>query len=196
MNQEQPGDSYDLYELREAVMPMLSEKRVAHVAGTESEAVRLAHHWGENDEEAAVAAILHDCTKKLSHDEQLKLCREYGIVIDKNEEATPKLLHAKTGAEVAKRQFGVNSRIYEAIRWHTTAKPDMTLLEKIMYLADYIEPTRDFEGVEELRELAYEDIDKAMALGLKMSIEEITAKNTVPYKDTIEAYLWYAGEGD
>ena len=87
--------------------------------------------------------------------------------------------------------FGVSEEISQAIRWHTTGKPDMTTLEKIIYLADYIEPTRNFDGVEQLRELAYEDLDKALALGLEMSLEELRRQNVEPHRDTVEACLWY-----
>ena len=125
------------------------------------EAVQLARRWGENPESAAVAGILHDITKILSYDEQLILCEKYGIILDNAEKENPKLLHAITGAAKARDLFGVSEEIYEAIRWHTTGKPDMTTLEKIIYLADYIEPTRDFEGMDRLRALAYEDLSEA-----------------------------------
>ena len=180
--------------LREKAYAYLSPKRIAHVAGCESEAVMLAKHWGEDPEMAATAGILHDITKKLDHQEQLNLCEKYGIICDNAERSNPKLLHAKTGAVLAKDLFGVSDEICEAIRWHTTGKPDMTMLEKIIYLADYIEPTRDFPGVEKLRELCYEDLNAAMALGLKMSLEEIRSHGTEPYKDTSEAYQWYSQE--
>lgn len=121
------------------------------------------------------------------------MCEKYGIICDKAELSAPKLLHAKTGAALARAEFGVSEAIYEAIRWHTTGKKDMTLLEKIIYLADYIEPNRDFEGLDKLRELAYSDIDGAMALGLEMSLEDIRSRGDEPYKDTVEAYEWYAG---
>ncbi|MGI5977228.1 MAG: bis(5'-nucleosyl)-tetraphosphatase (symmetrical) YqeK, partial [Candidatus Limivicinus sp.] len=183
--------SPELTWLREQVMPYLKPKRVAHVAGCESEAVLLAMHYGEDPEIAAEAGILHDITKKLSYDEQLNLCEKYGIVCDKTELGNVKLLHAKTGAALARDVFGVSQEVYDAICWHTTGKPDMTRLEKIVYLADYIEPTRDFPGVEKLRALAYKDMDEAMALGLKMSLEEIREKGVEPHKDTVEAYLWY-----
>lgn len=179
--------------LREKAYAYLAPKRVAHVAGCESEAVLLAKRWGEDEEAAATAGILHDVTKKLSYDEQLILCQKYGIICDKAELSAPKLLHAKTGAALARAEFGVSEEIYEAIRWHTTGKKDMTLLEKIIYLADYIEPNRDFEGLGELRGLAYSDIDAAMALGLEMSLEDIRSRGDEPYKDTVEAYEWYAG---
>lgn len=178
--------------LREKAYACLKPKRIAHVAGCESEAVKLAMRWGEDPETAAEAGILHDITKKLNFDEQLILCGKYDIINDNLELKSPKLLHAKTGAALARDLFGVSDRVYEAIRWHTTGKPDMTLLEKIIYLADYIEPTRDFPGVEKLRELCYEDIDEAMALGLSMSLEDIRSYGEEPYKDTVEACRWYS----
>ena len=177
--------------LREKVLEHLDEHRVAHVAGCESEAVRLAMHWGEDPELAAEAGILHDITKSLSYDEQLQLCEKYGIINDNSELEAPKLLHAKTGAAMARELFGVSDTVYEAIRWHTTGKPDMSLFEKILYLADYIEPTRDFEGIDELRELAFSDLDGAMALGLGMTIDEIRRSGREPYVDTLDAYAWY-----
>ena len=178
--------------LREKVLEHLDEHRVAHVAGCESEAVRLAMHWGEDPELAAEAGILHDITKSLSYDEQLQLCEKYGIINDNSELEAPKLLHAKTGAAMARELFGVSDTVYEAIRWHTTTgKPDMSLFEKILYLADYIEPTRDFEGIDELRELAFSDLDGAMVLGLGMTIDEIRRSGREPYVDTLDAYAWY-----
>lgn len=177
--------------LREKAYAWLKPKRIAHVAGCESEAVKLAMRWGEDPETAAEAGILHDITKKLNFEEQLILCGKYGIINDNLELGSPKLLHAKTGAALARDLFGVSDRVYNAIRWHTTGKPDMTLLEKIIYLADYIEPTRDFPGVEKLRELCYEDIDAAMALGLSMSLADIRSYGEEPYKDTVEACEWY-----
>lgn len=177
--------------LRRQVIPMLSSQRIAHTAGCEHEAVQLAKLWGEDPEKAAVAGILHDSTKNLSYEKQLILCDKYGIILDNAQRENPKLLHAITGAALAKDRFGVSEEISQAIRWHTTGKPDMTTLEKIIYLADYIEPTRDFEGVEQLRELAYEDLDKALALGLEMSLEELRRQNVEPHRDTVEACLWY-----
>lgn len=177
--------------LREQAYTMLNERRIAHVAGCESEAIELARRWGEDPELAAEAGILHDITKRLSYEEQLNLCAKYGIICDHAELAAPKLLHAKTGAAVAGDLFGAGEAVTEAIRWHTTGKPDMTLLEKIIYLADYIEPTRDFPGVEDLRTLAYEDIDRAMLLGLQMSVNEIRRDGSEPYHDTLDACAWY-----
>ena len=177
--------------LRERAYKFLKPTRVPHVAGCEHEAVKLAGRWGEDTGDAAEAGILHDITKKLSMAEQLNLAEKYGIVFDALERQNLKLTHAITGAALSREVFGVTDEVYGAIRWHTTGRPDMTLLEKLIYLADYIEPTRDFEGVEPLRALAYEDIDAAMALGLKMSLEELKAGGIVPHSATVEALRWY-----
>lgn len=177
--------------LRERAYAYLKPKRIPHVAGCEQEAAKLALRWGEDPGDAAEAGILHDITKKLSMDEQLILAEKYGIVFDKFERENIKLTHAITGAALSKELFGVPERIYSAIRWHTTGRADMTLLEKIIYIADYIEPTRDFEGVERLRQLAYEDIDSAMALGLRMSLEELRQSGIEPHGATVSALAWY-----
>lgn len=177
--------------LREQSYAYLSPKRIPHVQGCEWEAVRLAKRWGESEEDAAEAGILHDITKKLVLSEQLILSKKYGIINDTYETANVKLLHAKTGAALARDLFNISDRVYSAIRWHTTGKPDMTLLEKIIYMADYIEPNRDFPGVDKLRKLAYEDLDAAMALGLKMSLEDIRSYGAEPYEVTVSAYEWY-----
>ena len=121
----------------------------------------------------------------------MQLCEKYGIINDNSELEAPKLLHAKTGAALARDLFGVSDTVYAAIRWHTTGKPDMSLFERILYLADYIEPTRDFEGIDELRELAFTDLDGAMVLGLGMTIDEIRRSGHEPYIDTLDAYAWY-----
>ena len=177
--------------LREQSYAMLRPRRVPHVQGCEAEAVRLARRWGADEERAAEAAILHDCTKKELLPEQLRLCAKYGIIPDELERENGKLLHAKTGAAVAKFEFGSDDEVVEAIRWHTTGRPNMTTLEKVLYMADYMEPTRDFPGVEELRCLAYEDLDRAMVLGFEMSLEDILSRGETPHKNTLAALQWY-----
>ena len=159
--------------LRPIALSYLKPKRMPHVLGTEQEAVRLAERYGADVTKARIAALLHDCTKKLDMDEQLALCGHYGIELDALEQKALKLLHSKTGAAIAREVFGVDNDVYSAILYHTTGKPDMTLLEKIIYLADYIEPTRDFPGVETLRKTVYEDLDRGLLMGLTMTIDEM-----------------------
>ena len=182
--------------LREKAYALLDPGRIAHVVGCESEAVMLAKTWGEDPDNAAEAGILHDITKKFRGEEQLQLCRKYGIVYDEAEEKNTVILHARTGAAMAKELFNVSDEIASAIRWHTTGKPDMTVLEKILYLADFIEPTRNFPGLDALRALAYKDLNAAMALALSMSMGDIRRRGGEIYKDTLDAYHWYCEERD
>lgn len=189
------GVRYDLKrlpdrELRACACSMIRAKRIAHIRGTEEEAVRLARRWGADEEKARRAGILHDITKYLEMDEQLQLCRKYGIVLDDLEQRAVKLLHSKTGACVARDVYGVSDDIYSAIFWHTTGKADMTLLEKILYIADYMEPNRDFPGVDKLRKLAYEDLDLAVLEGCEMSIQEMADRGLPVHRNTLQARDW------
>ena len=174
-------------ELRCVALSYLKPRRMAHVLGAETEAVRLARRYGVDEKEARTAALLHDCTKKLNIEEQLALCEQYGVQLDEMQIWALKLQHAITGAEVARDVFGVSDAVYEAIRWHTTGKADMTALEKVIYLADYIEPTRDFPGVEELRRAVYEDLDRGLLLGLEMSVREMESWGNPVHEDTLRA---------
>ncbi len=186
------GAQPDLSWLRERVYERyLKESRIAHVAGCEAEAVRLANLCGEDAELAAEAAILHDMTKRLSTEEQLKLCKKYAIIEHHAEFRFPAVLHAMTGAAAARELFGVNDAVYGAIRWHTTGRPDMTALEKIVYLADAIEPTRDYPSVEELRAAAEEDLDKAVLLTMQRTLELIRKRGQEPCPATVESAAWY-----
>lgn len=185
------GAKPDFDWLREKAIEMLLPKRVPHVLGCEQEAVRLAERWGADVDEAREAAILHDVTKKLNLAEQLQICRHYDIMTDAIEENEAKLLHSKTGAAIARGRFAASDAVFDAIMWHTTGRADMSLLEKIIYMADYIEPTRDFDGVDELRSLAYSDLDKSVFAGLKMSIDDMEARGIVPHPRSLEAMRFY-----
>ncbi|MDD4715231.1 MAG: nicotinate (nicotinamide) nucleotide adenylyltransferase [Oscillospiraceae bacterium] len=185
-----------LEDLRAAAFSLLKAKRIPHVLGTEQAAVALARQYGAPEQDARVAALLHDCTKKRNMEEQLKLCAKYGIVLDHLEKENVKLLHARTGAALALDLFGVSEKVYSAIRWHTTGKADMTLLEKIIYLADFIEPTRNFPGVDRLRQLAIENLDAAMLMGLEKTIRKMEESNSPIHFRTLEAYNWLKGTND
>ena len=184
-----------LPQLRACSYSMIRQKRVPHVMGVEEEAVRLAQRWGIDPEPARHAAILHDCTKYLELPEQLQLCRQYGVELDELEQVAVKLLHSKTGACIARAVFGEPDEVYEAIFWHTTAKEDMTTLEKVIYLADYIEPNRDFDGVERLRALCYQDLDKGLLLGVETTIQEMEERRLPIHRKTLLARDWLRGHG-
>ena len=175
-------------QLRAASYSMVKAKRIPHIRGCEEEAVRLARRWGEDPELCRRAAILHDCTKYLELDEQKALCARYGIQLDELEQVAVKLLHSKTGAALARAVFGEGDAVYDAIFYHTTGRADMSLMEKILYMADYIEPNRDFPEVEEMRALAYTDLDAAVCLGARLAIEEMKEKNRPVHYNTVACY--------
>lgn len=183
-----------LEDLRCVALSMLDPRRIPHVLGTEETAAALALRWGADEESARRAALLHDCTKKFDKELQMALCRQYGIEPDAAERREGKLLHAITGAAVAYADFGVSGEVRDAIRWHTTGKADMTLLEKIIYLADYIEPTRDFCDLTELRRLAFEDLDGALLLGFTMAVEDLAKKGMPVHPNSVLARDYLKGK--
>ena len=181
--------------LEEAVVGLLKPNRVKHVLGCRDTAIALAKRWGADENDAARAGLLHDITKALDGPLQLTLCEEYGIILDKFSSNNPKTLHALTGSLVAERIFGENKAVAAGIRSHTTGKADMTTLEKILYVADYMEPNRDFPGVETLRSLAYTDLDKALKLGLEMTLKLLSqqGREISPESKEALAYLQQTG---
>ena len=176
-----------LERLRPVALSCLHHRRVPHVLGTEQEAIHLAERWGADVAKARRAALLHDCTKKLNLPEQLALAERFQVPLDEMERREIKLLHAKTGAGIAEAVFGTDEEITNAIRWHTTGRARMTLLEKVIYLADYIEPTRSFPGVEALRKRCYENLDAGLLLGLEMTIREMEERGAPIHPRTLEA---------
>ncbi|MBQ9492584.1 MAG: nicotinate (nicotinamide) nucleotide adenylyltransferase [Oscillibacter sp.] len=176
-----------LSRLRPVALSCLHHRRIPHVLGAEQEAIRLSIRYGANVEQARRAALLHDCTKRCTPEEHFALCARYGIEPDPVERANPKLLHALTGAAVARETYGMDPDIVRAIRYHTTGRARMSLLEKIMYLADYIEPSRDFPGVEDLRRACYENLDDGLSMGLEMTIREMNARGEPLHRATLEA---------
>ena len=169
----------------------ISAHRYEHTMGVVSTAGKLAVLFGADEEKCRLAALLHDCTKRLTSEEQLKFesLRDTMSIA-----AIPeKLFHAVTGAELAQREFGISDELRDAIRWHTSGRPGLSLLEKIIYLADMIEPNRDFEGVERLRELCFENIDRAMREALEISIESIRQRKLPEDATTLHALDYYRG---
>lgn len=186
------GTSADLFRLKDEELrcvsySMVRAKRLPHIRGTEEEAVKLALRWGADPEKLRRAAILHDCTKYLSLEEHLAICDRYGIALDELERGSEKLLHSKSGAALAKYIFGQDEEIFQAILYHTTGRADMSLAEKILYLADYMEPCRDFPEVDAMRKLAYEDLDRAVLMGVRLSIQEMLERNRVVHPNTLGA---------
>jgi len=181
------GSKSDWDWLRQQAYSMLDPLRIPHVVACEAEACRLAERWEVNIDEAREAAILHDITKKLDFYENMCIISKHGVTFEKHGKNGEKLLHSITGALIAQTKFGVSDTVSEAIKWHTTGKAGMSMLEKVVYIADYIEETRCFPGVDELRKLAYTNIDEAMLLGLDMTVEDLKSRGISPDISTTEA---------
>ncbi len=179
-----------LEELEKAVVSLVKENRVAHILGCRDTAVKLAAHWGADKTDAARAGLLHDITKALDGPLQLTLCQMYGIVLDNFSVHNPKTLHALTGSLVAQRIFGESEAVVAAIASHTTGKGNMNTLEKIIYVADYMEPNRDFPGVAQLREFAFTDLDRALKLGLEMTLAMLRQQGSEISPTSAEALVW------
>ena len=180
--------------LRSVALSYLKCTRMAHVLGTEQEAVRLARRCGADETEARTAALLHDCTKKCSREAQLALCERYGLTADEVERSQDQLLHAKTGAALARDVVGISDAVYGAIRWHTTGKANMTPLEKVIYVADCIEPSRKYPGVESLRQATEESLDQGLELCLQRTVERMEKLGSPVHEKTLEALHFLKGQ--
>jgi len=165
----------------------LSQKRADHIFGCTEAAGELAQRFGGDVERARLAALLHDVTRERTCEEQLNLCRKYGIIPDEMEQHDTGLLHALTGAAVAGDVWRADAGICRAIRVHTTGCAGMTKLDKILCLADYIEPTRHFKKVEELRALARTSLDKALLAALEGTIVHVVKGGGLLHPQTVTA---------
>ncbi|MBQ4145606.1 MAG: bis(5'-nucleosyl)-tetraphosphatase (symmetrical) YqeK [Clostridia bacterium] len=169
------------------LLETLSEKRYKHSLGVAQEAVKLSDHYGADREKAYLAGLVHDCAKEIAPQEMLSLIKDkYGVSPDSISLHRPKLLHGILGAAISQNRFGIyDTAVLDAIRYHTTGKANMSLLSKIIYIADYIEPNRDYEDVDYLRKLAYEDIDKAIIYGIDFTIRDLLDRGATIHPDTM-----------
>ena len=183
-------------ELEQVVVSLLKANRVAHVLGCRDMAVELAKRWGADVTDAARAGLLHDITKAIDGPLQLTLCSEYGTMLNDFSRRYPKTLHALTGSLVADRIFGEKEAVVNAIRHHTTGKANMSLLEKIIYIADYVEPNRTIAGVDQLRHLAFTDLDAALKKGLQMTVSYLNEQGSEVSPESREALAWLTGKDE
>jgi len=154
---------YTIEEMKKLLESSLAPKRFRHSVLVYETALKLAKKHQVPLDKVAVAALLHDCGREVPTRESLARARELGIPVDGIEENQPILLHAKMGVYYAEHKYGVTDpEILDAIRLHTTGDRDMTVTAKIVYLADLLEPTRDFPGIGKMRETAEKDLDRAM----------------------------------
>jgi predicted HD superfamily hydrolase involved in NAD metabolism len=175
-------------EIKKILKSKLKRKRYVHSLGVQKTAEQLAKIHNESVTKASIAGLVHDCAKNLSGKELLNYAKQFDILVDGVTKIQPELLHGAIGAEIAKRELCIeDDEILNAIRFHTTGKAKMTLLEKIIYLADYIEPNRNFNGVETLRKVALSDLDQATLMAFNNTIKYVVSNNGLLHPTTIFA---------
>lgn len=167
------------------------ERRFNHTLGVVSEAERLAPKFGVDVEKAKLTALLHDCAKNLDEatgENFFVLCQKYGVKLDECARNENALVHAFLGAAVAYKEYGIeDNEILEAIYYHTTARANMTPLEKLIYIADMTEPGRTIEQAKEIRRLVETDIDEALIYAIGCSIKHVIKKGTLIHPDSVHA---------
>ena len=163
-------------------------KRYNHSIGVMNTSIELAKHYNCSVEKAALAGFLHDCGKLQGEKNLLKVASNFDIILDNVMKNNKELIHGVLGEVLAKKEYNVmDEEVLNAIRFHTTGREDMSLLEKIVYIADVIEPGRSFKGVEEIRELAYRDINKSSLYSMDNTIKFIVDRGSLMHLDTIKA---------
>ena len=179
--------------LRKELQESLKPDRFDHTLGVAYTAAALAFAHGADAEKALIAGMLHDCAKCMSNDEQIKICEKNNIEISDVEKRNHSLLHAKVGMYLARTKYDVyDTEILNAIRWHTTGREDMSLLEKIVYIADFIEPNRKpLEGMDIIRKEAFTDIDRCLAHILHDSVIYLDTIGKEVDEATNNAYQYY-----
>lgn len=171
----------------------LDPMRYEHSLSVSYTCMNLAMRYGYDVEKAELAGLLHDCGKRYSDDIILKKCKKHNISFTPEEEAAPAVLHANYGAWLAQNKYGIQDpEILSAILYHTTGKPDMTILEKIVYVADYIEPRRyKASDLPQMRKLAYVDLDETMYEILKGTLSYLSRKSGKIDPMTLKAFEYY-----
>lgn len=182
-----------LIAIRKKLKKKLDPARYEHTLGVAYTAACLAMRYGAEIQKAELAGLLHDCAKWIPDAEKLEKCQKHHLPISEAEHNNPSLLHAKLGAYYAEHKYGVTDKaVLDAITWHCTGRPNMTLLEKIVFLADYIEPDRNrAPDLTDIRLLAFHDLDAAVCAELKGTLEYLQTRSAVLDEMTVSTYEYY-----
>lgn len=184
---------YDFIKMQKKLVKYLDEDRFAHTLGVMYTCASLAMVHGYDLEDAQVAGLLHDCAKCIPNKKKLKLCSQHNISVTAFEEEHPFLLHAKLGAYIARKKYDItDEEILSSITYHTTGRREMSLLEKIVYIADYIEPMRNkAPNLDKIRKLAFQDLDECLYEILKDTLEYLDENPQNVDNTTKEAFSYY-----
>ncbi len=181
----------DLNKMINTLENMLSPRRFNHSIKVMEASIRLAEKYGANVEKAAIAGLVHDCAKDMKKDTIIPACSKYGIIVDDITKAQPQLLHGQIGSFMARELFGIECpQMLAAIADHTMGRPGMDKLSSIVFVADYIEDCRDYEGVEEIRKVAADSLEKAIVAGIDSTIRYILLKGRLLHPQTVATRNW------
>ncbi len=188
-SKEEGGFIMTVQEAKALIRPMLDEKRYHHSMCVAKEAVRLAKRFGADPEKAELAGILHDIVKQIPAEKQLQMLDGFAIILTETERKSRKIWHAILGAAYLERECGVTDpELLSAVRWHTTGKAGMTLLDRIVFTADFVSEDREYKGVEKLRRLAEKDLNAAMLEGTAFTIADLASHEALIHPDTVSLY--------
>lgn len=175
-------------DIKKELLNSIGEKRYEHSIRVMNEAKKLAKVYNIDENKATLAALLHDCGRFKEKLNILKKAEDFGIILESTYADDTNLLHAYIGAKIAEQTYCIKDKdILNAIRYHTTGRENMSTLEKVVYMADYIEPGRNFEKIESIRDLSYKDLDKALKEAIDNTIVYIINCNQIIHEDTIKA---------
>ena len=179
----------DYTEYKNLLKKMLTDKRYHHSLCVADEAERLALKYGGDPKKCYLAGLLHDITKNLTAEEHLKIFDSFGIILSDIEKHAEKLWHAISGSAYIKNLLKIDDPdIFDAVRYHTTAKADMSLNSKILYLADFTSSDRDYPDLDVIRKLVDESLDRAFIYALAYSIKDLAEQSRAIHPDTVAAY--------
>lgn len=183
------NEAYNNEEYIEVLREKLTPERFEHSLCVAKSAKKLAQKYGADVEKAYTAGLVHDVMKNETKAVQLKIIKDADIILNCAEQLNPKLWHAISGAVYIQKEFGIHDEdIIKAVRYHTTARAGMSLLEKVLYIADFISADRTYDGVEQMRCAAEMSLDAAITEGLRFSIEELSHNGFAIHPDSVEAY--------
>jgi len=191
MEKRESNPKLSVEEMRVLLRQSLKPKRYEHSVRVYETAIKMAENFKADVKKVAVAAMIHDCGRQIPKEDSVAKAKELGITVDPVEAAQPILLHAKLGVYYAVHKYGVSPEdreVLDAIRYHSTGTADMTDTAKIVFLADLIEPGRDFEGVEAIREASFQDLDKGMLLSYDNTIRYLLEDGLLIHPDAIAGY--------
>lgn len=179
----------DNCDYKKIIKPLMSERRYVHSVNVAKEAKILAKMYGADEDKAYVAGMLHDITKEMPKEEQLQIVLDGGIILDNVLKEAPKLWHGLSGSLYVKKNLNINDEdIINAIRYHTTGRANMSLLEKIIFVADFTSEERTYKGIATMRKKSRKSLEEAMLYGFKFTFSDLTSRELAIHPYELDCY--------